>query len=276
MSQHQRLICGEIKSFDLEKRYIHKNGRTIWVYLNCSVVEDNDGNPVHFLTYIRDITDRRLAEEALRESEDRYRNVVESQTELICRFLPDTTLTYVNDAYCRYFGKSREELIGTKYIELVPPSISSWATKEIESLVHNGGTVTNEHEVLLPDGRIGWQQWVDHAIRGPDGEILELQAIGRDITERKRAEQALLEIAGATRLFCAQFGFNVHTKQGGRLPRLLCPGFSGSAGVRRNILGKKTSEVLPADLAARIMAAFKQLDGTVENADIGIFNGDSW
>src|SRR5204863_336021 len=61
-SQCQRLIRGEIKSFDLEKRYIQKNGKTIWVYLNCSVVEDNEGKPVHFLTYIRDITDRRLAE----------------------------------------------------------------------------------------------------------------------------------------------------------------------------------------------------------------------
>ena len=142
-SQCQRLIRGEIKSFDLEKRYIHKNGGTIWVYLNCSVVEDNDGKPVHFLTYIRDITDRRLAEEALRESEDRHRSMLESQTELICRFLPDATLTYVNDAYCRYFGKSRDELIGTEFIDLLPASIRSWAKEEVESLVQNPGTVTS-------------------------------------------------------------------------------------------------------------------------------------
>lgn len=51
-----------------------------------------------------------------------YRNVVESQTEMICRYLPDTTLTFVNDVYCRYFGKSREELVGTKFVELVHES----------------------------------------------------------------------------------------------------------------------------------------------------------
>ena len=203
--------------------------------------------------------------QALRESEDRYRSVVESQTELICRFLPDTTLTYVNDAYCRYFGKSREELIGTEYTELLPPSIRSWAKKEIESLVQNRGTVTTEHEVLMPDGRIGWQQWVDHAIPGPDGEILELQAIGRDITERKRAEQALLEsnernqaiLRAVPDLMFLQNKEGVYLDYYARDPEdLLVP--------PESFLGKNISEVLPADLAQRIMAAFKQLDGTVE------------
>ena len=63
---------------------------------------------------------RRFAEESLRESEERYRNVVETQSELICRYLPDTTLTFVNDAYCRYFGRSREDLVGSSFIGLIP------------------------------------------------------------------------------------------------------------------------------------------------------------
>ena len=265
-SQHQRMVRGEIKSFDLEKRYVHKNGKTIWVYLNCSVVEDRDGKPVHFLFYIRDITDRRLAEGALRESEDRYRSVVEAQTELICRFLPDTTLTYVNDAYCRYFGKSREELIGTKYTELLPPSIRAWA-KTRNRVV---GTKWRHNDLLntkcfMPDGRIGWQQWVDHAIPGPDGEILELQAIGRDITERKRAEQALLESSERNQailrvfpdLMFLQNTAGVYLDYYARDPAdLLVP--------PETFLGKNTHEVLPADLADKIMDSFKQLQGTVE------------
>jgi len=55
--QCQRLIRGEIQSFELEKRYIHRDGHTVWVYLNCSVVKDEQGKPLHFLTYVRDITD---------------------------------------------------------------------------------------------------------------------------------------------------------------------------------------------------------------------------
>jgi len=264
-SQCQRLIRGEIKSFDLEKRYIQKNGKTICVYLNCSVVEDYEGKPVHFLTYIRDISDRRLAEGALRESEDRYRSMIDSQTELICRFLPDTTLTYVNDAYCRYFGKSRAELIGTEFTELLPTTIRGWAKNEIASLVLNPRTTTTEHEVVLRDGSIGWLQWVNHAIPSADGKILELQAIGRDITERKCAEQALLEsnernqaiLRAIPDLMFLQNKEGVYLDYYSRDRQdLLVP--------PESFLGKNISEVLPPELAERIMASFKQLDGTVE------------
>ena len=58
--------------------------------------------------------------EALRDSEARYRAVLESQTDLVCRYLPDTTLTFVNEAYCRSFGRRREELIGRPFLDLLP------------------------------------------------------------------------------------------------------------------------------------------------------------
>jgi PAS domain S-box-containing protein len=62
-----RLISGEIKSFALEKRFVHKNGDPVWTYLNCSIVTDEDGRPLHFLNYIKDITERHLAEETIRK-----------------------------------------------------------------------------------------------------------------------------------------------------------------------------------------------------------------
>ena len=68
-----------------------------------------------------DITARKRTEEALRKSEARYRTLVESQVDLISRYLPDTTLTFVNDAYCRFFGKTREELIGQSYLFMITP-----------------------------------------------------------------------------------------------------------------------------------------------------------
>jgi PAS domain S-box-containing protein len=140
------------------------------------------------------------AEDALRASEERYREVLDSQTDLICRYLPDTTLTYVNEAYCRYFGRTRDELIGCQFLELIPEGAREIARRHVESLLENPRVEADEHEVMRPDGSIGWHQWVDHAVRGRDGRVIEFQAIGRDITDRKRAEDADRRIAQAGRL----------------------------------------------------------------------------
>ncbi len=74
-SQCLRLIRGDIKSFDLEKRYIRKDRDIVWVYINCSVVTDTQDRPVHFLTYIRDITNRKLNEEKLRSYQESLRQL---------------------------------------------------------------------------------------------------------------------------------------------------------------------------------------------------------
>jgi PAS domain S-box-containing protein len=128
---------------------------------------------------------------ALRESEERYRSVVETQTELVCRYLPDSTLTFVNDAYCRYFGMSREELIGTQFVTLLPEPAREGALAHIKSLIENPRIELNEHEVLMPDGSTAWQQWIDHAISDRSGSVIELQGSGRDVTERRQAEESL-------------------------------------------------------------------------------------
>ena len=141
----------------------------------------------------RDVSERKRAEAALRESESRYRAVVESQTELVCRYLPDTTLTFVNEAYCRYFGQPREQLLGRPFLALVPKAEWEAVRRQVDAVVRCAGVATYEHEVLLPDGTVGWQQWTDSAITGPDGTVVEIQAVGRDISERVRAEVALRE-----------------------------------------------------------------------------------
>ena len=141
--------------------------------------------------YFRDITTRKQAEEALRKSEARYRAVVEDQTEMINRYTPDFTLTFVNEAYCRIYDKTSEELIGQSVLDIVSEEVRKSLKKHISSLSYNNPVGVNEERIVMPDGEIHWHQWTNRAIFDQQGEIVEYQGVGRNITERKQAEEAL-------------------------------------------------------------------------------------
>jgi PAS domain S-box-containing protein len=125
--------------------------------------------------------------------EAQFRLVVEDQTEMICRFLPDTTLTFVNEPYCRIFGKTCEELIGMRFLELIPAD--EWENLKTHFCSFGRDNPVNryEHCVFTPDGEFRWQEWVDRAFFDETGRIIEFQAVGRDITERKLVEERLRE-----------------------------------------------------------------------------------
>ena len=136
-----------------------------------------------------ELTKARQAEDALAESEQRYRAIVEDQTELICRFRPDGVLTFVNDAYCRYFDKKREELIGHSFMPLIPEDDHETLDGHLASLDRHHPVGTVEHRVVKPDGTIGWQQWTNRMISDDERQTVEFQSVGRDITKRKLAEE---------------------------------------------------------------------------------------
>jgi PAS domain S-box-containing protein len=134
--------------------------------------------------------DRKSAERLLKQSEQRYKAVVEDQTELISRFTPDMTLTFVNDAFCRYFQKKREEIIGNKFIQQIPEDDERKISEQISLLTPGNPTVTIIFRIIL-DGVIAWQRWTYRAIFDNKGSISEYQAVGRDITSQKETELEL-------------------------------------------------------------------------------------
>ena len=142
--------------------------------------------------YIRDITERRKAESALRESEERCRAVIESQTELIYRRLPDGTITFANDAYCRYIGIPCKDLIGRRYALTIPADDQARVQESLASLTPDHPVSAVEHRVIMPDGRVRWQQWTTTAFFGGEGTLIEYQSVGRDITDARMAREALL------------------------------------------------------------------------------------
>jgi PAS domain S-box-containing protein len=140
---------------------------------------------------VRDITARKQAEQALLTSEERYRNVVEDQTEFVCRFTPDGTLTFVNDAYCRYFGLNKNECIGKHHSVIIPPDDAKKMKEHIKALTPKNPVASIDHRIIMPSGEIRWQRWSDRAIFDKNGHVVEYQTVGRDITDQKQAEKAV-------------------------------------------------------------------------------------
>ena len=139
----------------------------------------------------REVSHREQAENALRKSEERFRGLVQDMPCLLCRFLPDGTLTFINDRYCDYFNMTTESLIGQNFFQFIPEEDRQKVREQFTSLDEQNPMVTYEHKVIGPDGSTRWQEWTDRALLDEGGRAKEYQSIGIDITERKGAEQRL-------------------------------------------------------------------------------------
>jgi PAS domain S-box-containing protein len=136
-------------------------------------------------------TERRKAEHALAESEKRYRGVVEDQTDLICRFTCAGEMTFVNTAYCRFRGCTKEDLIGSNFFEKLIAEDSRIPLSFFNNLPRKEQVVVFDHRVEGPTGEISWQQYTVRRLFFQEGETREFQAVIQDITRRKHAEEAL-------------------------------------------------------------------------------------
>ncbi|NEO54543.1 MAG: EAL domain-containing protein [Okeania sp. SIO3B5] len=136
-----------------------------------------------------EIKERKEIEEALRKSENQYRAIVQDQTELICRFDTEGILSFVNDAYCRYFNTTPEELIGISFY----PFLSSFEVvklqKLLDTLTPEQPVTINEQMIEMFNGEWRCQEWTNRAIFDEDNNLVEYQAVGRDITAIRESER---------------------------------------------------------------------------------------
>jgi two-component system cell cycle sensor histidine kinase/response regulator CckA len=145
----------------------------------------------HILFISRDITERQRLEKSLRESEERYRTLVEDMPSLVCRFLPDGTLTFANSRYFEYFNKKPQELSGQNFFQFIPEEDRESVRRHFLALSRRHPMGTYEHQVISPQGDLRWQQWTDRSIFDDSGQVREYQSVGLDITDRRRAEDEL-------------------------------------------------------------------------------------
>ena len=142
---------------------------------------------------IHDITSRKKTENDLRESENRYRSLIEDQTDLVCRFTSDGTFVFVNDVYCKFFNISQKDLIGSKWQTLLDDGGVEHINNKLSELSDENPTVIVEASVCSGDGKIHWIHISNSGVFDSQGNLLEIQSVGRDITNRKISEEALLK-----------------------------------------------------------------------------------
>jgi len=135
---------------------------------------------------------RAVAMRKLRDSEAIYRSIVENfQSEMICRFLPDGTLNFVNQAFSRYFAKRKPDIVGGTFLSFPCEEDRDKIIRAIASLEPDNPVVRLEYRVKAPYGEMRWQKWTLTAILDGHNQVAVIQAIGSDIHDLKIAEEQL-------------------------------------------------------------------------------------
>lgn len=129
--------------------------------------------------------------QALEASESRYRAVVEDQTEMVYRFLPEGELTFANVAYARFLAESPDELVGRNVFDLMPADAGRKMKEMLSVLEAKSPTVEVEQILLNSNGERRWTQWINRGIFDERGTLTAIQCVGRDITESRVAQEAL-------------------------------------------------------------------------------------
>ncbi len=169
-----------------------KDGKKRYVESRHSVLREGDKIVSRYIV-TSDVTDQKRANQALEMNEARYRAIVEDQTDLICRFSPeDLCLTFVNSAYARFFNQSRSTLLTQVFLSNANIQNRSQCIQRINQITPHEGLVTFECRMHITDQvPTRWVFWTVRGVYDQQEHLVELQAVGQDITDRKNAENSL-------------------------------------------------------------------------------------
>lgn len=184
IAAHQGALLGQSSSYELGMA-----GRVF----DCHVepLRSANGEIAGCVGIALDVTERLEAKDALRRNEELFRAIVEDQTEMIVRWKPDGTRTFVNQAYCRTFGGTPSDFVGTSFYPHILEEYREGIREKVRSLTPGNPVATEMHQSISAGGKICWQEWTDRGIFDAHGTLVELQSTGRDITERKLAEERM-------------------------------------------------------------------------------------
>ncbi len=187
VQEFPKWLSGELRH--VSSRRVTQSGRVIHTDVRANRIT-YDGRPA-VLLHVRDVTASREAERALQVSEARFRAIVEDQTEFVTRWKPDGTHTFVNESACRFLRRTREELVGWNFLPLYPPDEAAAFMKKVQGITPQNPIMLNEAVIRFADGSARSAMWSNRGIFDADGKLIEVQSVGRDVTDQRAAERAL-------------------------------------------------------------------------------------
>ncbi|HVR76052.1 MAG TPA: PAS domain S-box protein, partial [Planctomycetota bacterium] len=189
------LLEGREVSASLEKRFLHRDGHTIWGLLTATLVRDPYGNPLYFIAEVEDITERKKAEEALRESEERFRNLCTQAPVMLMSFDPDGRIRDVSNYWLQTMGYERHEVVGKDGWGLITPDSQVRLRKAIEENERSREVVIRNLPIraIRKDGTTVDLLSTSVAEVCEGGESKGAICVEINLTDLQRAEAALLE-----------------------------------------------------------------------------------
>ncbi len=171
-------------------------GKGAYVFVASAPLFDAQGRRTGAIESIRDVTERKEAEEALRRSEGKYRELVENANSIILRRDKTGNVTFFNEFAQRFFGYSEEEILGKNVVGTIVPLLESMTGRDLKRMIEDigrdpGRYAANVNENMRRNGERVWIAWTNKPVRDADGRIVEVLCVGNDITELKRARDEL-------------------------------------------------------------------------------------
>ncbi len=192
VQQFSRRHTSAGKDHVFEYRMVGAGGKEVWVRDFVSVVCDGD-RPARLLGAMVDITAEKRAQAELRESEERYRSIIEDQTELICRFLPGGSITFSNDAFDRFFDSGAHAAESRSVFSLLGESGSRALASTLRTLSPKRPVGQFQHRIAPDHREERTISWTCRALFEDSGQAVRYQAVGNDITELTEARDELLQ-----------------------------------------------------------------------------------
>jgi PAS domain S-box-containing protein len=168
----------------------------------------------------------RQDKKALQESLDQYRIIVNDLPLLICNFLPGGKISFVNQAFCEYFGKTAEELVGSNFLLLISDGDRQTIMDTLSALTVESPAQSHEQVVITANGSIRYHRWISRAIFAEPGDVSQYQVVGEDISERRRAEERLRESEALHRITLSNISDAVFITDDSGYFTYICPNVS--------------------------------------------------